>query len=211
MTGNSLAMLPWFPRDFIASTRAMRLAERGAYCDLLFYQWEMGSLPADTEALARLLGASPKEFANVWKVISEKFVKVGDRLTNRRLEEHRAKAVNIQEGKSKGAHKTNAKRWGERPAERIGERVANRHAERVDIESPPSPSPSLQNPIKTLTHTSEVSSPVRAEKGSEKGSVCGTFTKIGGDPIPMNGQRDRIPTTAEVMDELRREHGRAGK
>lgn len=214
MSGNSLAMLPWFPRDFLASTRAMRLAERGAYCDLLFYQWEMGSLPADTEQLARLLGCTAKEFAAIWKVVSKKFVLTGDTLSNQRLEEHRGKAIEARERKVLGAQKTNAKRSAERdpepPARRNGERIAERDAKRGDIVTPPSPSPSPKN-LSNLTPTSEVSSPVRAEKDPEKGSVCGTFTKIGGDPIPMKNPRERIPDTAEVMAELRKEHRRAGK
>jgi uncharacterized protein YdaU (DUF1376 family) len=199
MSGNSLAMMPWFPRDFIASTRAMRLAERGAYCDLLFYQWEMGCLPADTKALARLLGCTPKEFADVWRVVGKKFVKTVDGLSNRRLEEHRGKAVEARDKKVLGAHKTNAKRDAERGGERSAKRVAEggvqngsgseveRGLLRDDIGSPPSPSPSpspdlrLQNFLSKITPTSEVSSSVRAADTTEKGSVCGTFTKIGGE------------------------------
>lgn len=175
-------MLPWFPRDFLTSTRAMRLAERGAYCDLLFYQWEMGSLPASTEALARLLGATPKEFADVWKTVGKKFERVGDTLSNRRLEEHRLKAIDTRDKKASGAQKTNAKRYGERPAERHSERIAERPAERLDIGSPPSPSPSpsLQNSNSNHTHSERVPQSVRAAE--EAGSVCGTFKKLGRDP-----------------------------
>jgi uncharacterized protein YdaU (DUF1376 family) len=82
---------------------------------------------------------------------------------------------------------------------------------------PPIPTPD-QNPdpdlvFKSHTH-SEVSSSVRAqtaEETAEKGSVCGTFTKIGGEPKPPSGPAKPIPSTAEVMEELRREHRRAGK
>lgn len=179
MTGNSLAMLPWFPRDFLTSTRAMRLSERGAYCDLLFFQWEMGSLPADEEALARLLGCTPKEFTTVWKVVGKKFVQFDDSLRNVRLEEHRAKAIDTRDKKASGAFKTNAKRYGERPAEHNGERIAERDAKRLDIVSPPSPSPSLQNSLSNPPHSERIPASVRAAE--EAGSVCGTFKKIGGE------------------------------
>jgi uncharacterized protein YdaU (DUF1376 family) len=184
-TGNSLAMMPWFPRDFIASTRAMTLAERGAYCDLLFYQWEMGVLPADAAQLARLLGCSPKEFTAIWKVVGKKFVRSADCLSNKRLEEHRTKAIDTREKKSLGAQKTNAKRLAERDADETAERHAmrpgERSAKRHDIGAPPSPSPSpsLQNPISNLHTHSGLTSSVRAEPDPEKGSVCVNFKKVG--------------------------------
>lgn len=53
-TGNSLAMLPFFPRDYLAATRHMSLAERGAYTDLLWLQWENGPLPTAPDQLARM-------------------------------------------------------------------------------------------------------------------------------------------------------------
>jgi uncharacterized protein YdaU (DUF1376 family) len=142
--GSSLAMMPWFARDYLAATRAMRLAERGAYCDLLFYQWEMGDLPCDAKSLARLLGAERSEFDAVWRVVKNKFVKRGSRLINIRLEEHRLKAIERREKKSAGAKKTNEKRYGERP-------LNGSHSGSLSdtlSASPPSPSPS---PIPTPT------------------------------------------------------------
>jgi uncharacterized protein YdaU (DUF1376 family) len=138
MSGKSLAMMPWFPRDFIAATRHLALAERGAYRELLDYQWEMGGLPKDPVRLARLLVVTPEEFAPIWAAISDKFEESPSGLVNKRLEEHRKKAIDQLNKKIDGANKTNAKRHAERGAERVGERGA----ERVDIGSPPSPSPS---------------------------------------------------------------------
>lgn len=88
----ALPRMPWFPRDYLASTRHFSLAERGAYSDLLFLSWEIGPLPNDPVRLARLLGCSPQEFEHVWEVIQEKFCDCGDgtgRLVNIRLEQHR--------------------------------------------------------------------------------------------------------------------------
>ena len=146
-TGNSLAMMPWFARDYLAATRAMRLAERGAYCDLLFYQWEMGDLPSDVKSLARLLGAERSEFDAVWRVVKTKFVKRGSRLINIRLEEHRLKAIERRERKVAGAKKTNEKRYAERPLN------GSHSASLSDTlsASPPSPSPSpSKSPIPPL-------------------------------------------------------------
>lgn len=134
MAGKSLAMMPWFPRDFIAATRHLALAERGAYRELLDYQWEMGVLPKDPARLARLLAVTVEEFAPIWSAISDKFEELNGGLANKRLEEHRKKAVEQRDKKIAGANKTNANRNGQRDAERS--------AKRDDIGSPPSPSPS---------------------------------------------------------------------
>ena len=99
-TGNSLAMMPWFPRDYIAATRHMTLAQRGAYCDLLFYQWEMGPLPEDTGALCRLLGCSSKEFSAIWRAVGQKFVATAEGYVNSRLEEHRSKSKQLSTDRS---------------------------------------------------------------------------------------------------------------
>lgn len=142
MAETSLAMLPWFPRDWLASTRAMRIAERGAYHDLLCFQWEMGALPADHERLARLLGLSAKEFAEVWPAIESKFVVNGLSLFNKRLEEHRVKALEQREKKRRAAQSTNAKRDAKRSGERHADRAHEDTSLRALSGTPPSPSPS---------------------------------------------------------------------
>lgn len=126
----SLAMMPWFPRDFISATRHLALAERGAYRELLDHQWELGSLPNDETRLARILGITIEEFRSIWAVIKDKFESVDGDLLNKRLEELRKEAFDRREKKIDGANMTNAKRY------------ADRDAKRHDIASPPSPSPS---------------------------------------------------------------------
>lgn len=122
--------MPWFPRDFIAATRHLALAERGAYRELLDHQWELGRLPTDEMRLARILGVTVDEFRPIWASICDKFESIGGALFNKRLEEHRKESLERRAKKVDGANKTNAKRY------------AIRDAERVDIASPPSPSPS---------------------------------------------------------------------
>lgn len=165
MGTNSLAMLPWFPRDFIASTRAMRLAERGAYRDLLDYQWEMGKLPADHERLARLLGCSRHEFDEVWPGIADKFVRVGAHISNKRLEEHRKKALEQRERKVKAARETNAKRYGEREKQPSDSDSLSDTVSDPLSASPPSPSPSEESllDISSDSDTSQARSKSRAD------------------------------------------------
>lgn len=152
MSGNSLAMMPWFPRDFIAATRHMSLAERGAYRELLDYQWEMGALPNDEVRLARLLAITPEEFAPIWLTIRSKFEPSDTGLANKRLEEHRKKAVDGREKKIAAAAKTNAKRYGERDE-------IESHSD-THSASPPTPSPS---PSPTLKKEEKPPNPLKGE------------------------------------------------
>jgi len=148
-SGNSLAMMPWFARDYLAATRAMRLAERGAYCDLLFYQWEMGELPSDPTRLARLLGTDREEFQEIWPAIASKFIEKDGRLLNKRLEQHRLKAIAQRQKKIDAAKTTNNKRYGERASNGSLSDTVNGSLSDTLSASPPSPSPSpdIKSPL----------------------------------------------------------------
>lgn len=90
-----LPMLPFFVGDYISATRHLSLTERGAYTDLLFFQWDHGVLPPEPERLARLIGCSDAEFSVVWPAICGKFEPVDGGLANTRLEQHRRKALQL--------------------------------------------------------------------------------------------------------------------
>jgi len=117
-TGKSLAMLPFFVRDYIAATRHLSLAERGAYTDLLFLSWEMGSLPKDPARLARLVGCDADEFAQVWPIIRSKFTESDDGLVNARLEEHRTESMR----RSEKARESALASWNSPKRNRLGHR-----------------------------------------------------------------------------------------
>jgi uncharacterized protein YdaU (DUF1376 family) len=97
-------MLPWFVRDYIAATRHFSLAERGAYCDLLFLSWETGPLPNDPVLLARMISCTPAEFRRVWAAVRLKFRETRDGLINVRLEEHREKELAFHTRAVAGGH-----------------------------------------------------------------------------------------------------------
>jgi uncharacterized protein YdaU (DUF1376 family) len=138
LSADRLAMMPWFPRDFIAATRAMRIAERCAYRELLDFQWELGVLPSDVSRLARLIGFTDAEFADAWPGIQHKFVERDGGLVNERLEEHRVRALEQRDKKRRAAETTNAKRDAKRSGERTQKVIPLRDAS----DTPPSPSPS---------------------------------------------------------------------
>jgi uncharacterized protein YdaU (DUF1376 family) len=115
VSGNSLAMMPWFPGDFMRSTRGWSVTAKGVYRELLDAQWDMGDLPSEPAELASLIGATPTEWRAGWVKCESKFpiCEHGAR-RNARLEAHRAKSVDLTERRQKGAAKTNAQRYGER-------------------------------------------------------------------------------------------------
>jgi uncharacterized protein YdaU (DUF1376 family) len=108
----TLAMMPFYPRDYIAATRGMTLAERGAYCDLLFVAWDSGKpLPKETDVLARLVGVTPRTFAAIWPAIRKKLVEVPDGYISERLELERRKSLALRSKASEKAAAAAAARW----------------------------------------------------------------------------------------------------
>ena len=83
----------FYPKDFLSdgNVAGMSLAERGAYITLLCICWRECSLPDDATRLARMVGATPKEFNKIWPAVRVCFTQQGDRLTHRRLDLERAK------------------------------------------------------------------------------------------------------------------------
>lgn len=144
---DSLSMMPWFPRDFLASTRGWSITAAGVYRTLLDAQWDLGGLPADPEELRCLIGATVKEWSAGWKKCACKFPLVNGARLNEKLEDHRTKAFEQRERHRRGARSTNAKRWSSDIAERsvsdsLSDGIASQSAvaERVAERSPPSPS-----------------------------------------------------------------------
>ncbi len=89
----AMSRKPWFPfwvDDFWQdeSVQAMSLEEVGLYLRLLSHQWREGSIPSDTDRLARICNLDASDMARLWPSISQCFKQVGadqDRLANPRL------------------------------------------------------------------------------------------------------------------------------
>lgn len=172
MSGKSLAMMPWFPRDFIASTLGWRLLDRALYRCLLDAQWELGSLPDDHEELTLIAGATPSEFAAAWPRVSSKFEAIASgRLVNIRLEEHRTKALKIKDERAEAG-----KRGGQASGQSRKAKVeattkatdpifANGLVEAKSNPPTPSPTPSIQSVVegaqRTMTEAGEMASDLR--------------------------------------------------
>lgn len=102
---------PWFrffASDWLGSpsVQMMSPAERGIYIQLLAAQWEFGPLPNDQRKLARLAGATPRQFSTLWPAVLSRFVLVADRLQNCRIEEERKRSLDRSELASENAAKS---------------------------------------------------------------------------------------------------------
>lgn len=110
---SDLPFLPWFPADFLSSTRGWPVTAKGVYRELIDAQWEMGGLPADPVKLQQMIHATDAEWRHWAALIETKFPIDADGLRrNPTTEKHRAKSLAIRQRNKAGADKTNAKRWG---------------------------------------------------------------------------------------------------
>lgn len=103
--------LPYFQfyaRDWLSSsgTRDMSLAARGAYIDLLSYQWEDGDLPDSLPILAKRLGVPVHEFEAIWPELQDSFESSSPgRMRNSRLHEERDRLIGISSARSESGSK----------------------------------------------------------------------------------------------------------
>lgn len=110
-----MSKYPWMPvytKDILASCSEMTEGEFGAYCRMIFTQWNNGSLNGSPNRLpiANLDAESQA-------IVLAKF-ETGDdgRLRNARLEKIRIEFVGERIAKSEGGKKGAEKRWGNRSA-----------------------------------------------------------------------------------------------
>lgn len=106
-----MPIMPFFVRDYIAATRHMTLEQRGAYTDLLFFQWDLGKLPSDPIELARMLGASVEHFSSIWPSIADKFEVCDASLKNSRVEIERKKSKKLKKSNIAKAKNAAKVRW----------------------------------------------------------------------------------------------------
>lgn len=72
---------PWFAfyaDDYIAGTRGMSIAARGAYIDLLAHQFSTGFIPGEDRKICRLIGAFPDEWEEIKGEVLLKFERQED-------------------------------------------------------------------------------------------------------------------------------------
>ena len=139
----TLAHMPLFVRDYVMATRHLSLSERGLYMDLLCFQWEIGPLPADAHRLALMVSCSLEDFNLAWIAIRTKFVEfTADSLINERLEEHRAKALELSAKRAKVGKKGGKQSGKQRAKQKRSKSEAIASPIALAKSNSPSPSPS---------------------------------------------------------------------
>jgi len=158
--------IPFFGRDFYASTAMWTAEEVGHYIRLLVIQWDSGGLPSD---LDRLELVSPG-VSKVWPLLSGKFPACDDGFRrNARMEEHRARATELKDARSEAGQEGNRRRWGDRKRIANGSQtdrkaIASGIAKGIAKVSPPSPSPS---PSSSSLRSEEIIPPHAAAEARE--------------------------------------------
>lgn len=107
---------PWYAKDWLADDKRteMSLTQRGAYADLLSYQWENGSIPDDPAMMARVIGVTPTAMRRLFRDhLADAFPVNGNgRRKNPRLEIERAKQTEYRAKKRAAGAKGASQRWG---------------------------------------------------------------------------------------------------
>ena len=135
----------FYPSDFLGSTKVqlMSTAEVGAYMLLLCACWQDGSIPSDTERLARLTRLRKTQFERIWtSTLSSCFTARGDRWVNTRLEYERRKQLDYRKRQSENG------KMGGRPSKAVGYSGLSQTEAKKSSPSPsPTPSPQEQRDI----------------------------------------------------------------
>lgn len=103
---NKSPAFQWYPKDILASARVqqMTLAEEGAYRRLIDYCWINGSIPADAQKAARLIGKGASiEIAMTVLDMFSPHPDDPDKMIHDRLEIERAKQKHNSEARQKAA------------------------------------------------------------------------------------------------------------
>jgi uncharacterized protein YdaU (DUF1376 family) len=101
---------PWFPfyvSDFVAdeNVRVMSNRQVGIYAKALCHAWSEGSLPPESEKIAKIVDEQVSDFEKLWPLISVCFKEIDGRLYNPRLEKERKKAARISKDRRKAGRK----------------------------------------------------------------------------------------------------------
>lgn len=105
-----LSWMPLYVGDHVAETRALSLQARGALIDLLMMSWTIGPLPDDPERLAAMIGATTREWKEIWPAISRWFTSTDTGLVHLRLEERRKEAEKAYTARAENARESARKR-----------------------------------------------------------------------------------------------------
>lgn len=217
--GRESCMPLWYG-DFLTSTNEWPGEACSLYLTALAQQWvsPSRSLPADPVSLRSVLRWSESTFERYWPIVAVKFELQGDRLVNRRCEEHRESTVERTQKLSESGRRGAEKRWhpnGQQdgPANGLAKKnggKANGPAKKKRSEANGVATKNggeangeanglaIKRPMPPTSPTSPLQSEeFRARSGSE--------TESGGEPPAIEDEdRARNPKNGEPESEIRR-------
>jgi uncharacterized protein YdaU (DUF1376 family) len=127
----------FYAKDILAhAAREMSLEAFGAYVILLCFAWDsdpIASLPADQEALRRIVGASEVQWASIWQQVSGKFIvhpSDNSRLQNDRLFRQWVELQRFSKSQSERANR----RWTKEKPSKSGKSEPNPFVAKVGAE-----------------------------------------------------------------------------
>lgn len=122
-----LQYMPFYTRDWIASTASFTPAQKGAYITLLAVAWTEGGVPNSYEACARIAGGITEDD---WAVIRKRLVVLDagtsdERLSHPRLEKERKAAAGRYESKCRAVAKARESRKAKTVDSSVSNSVVN--------------------------------------------------------------------------------------
>jgi len=106
----------FYADDYLGGTRAMSLSARGAFVDLLVYQFAHDGIPNDDRMVCRILGAFPDEWETIREEVFDKFPLSEDGLRrNPRMSKERDEREGIRSKRVEASQKGNQVRWQKAP------------------------------------------------------------------------------------------------
>lgn len=224
---------PWFRfyvREWLTDVRvrAMSLAARGAYIDLLCYQWENGTVPEDLASIARLIGATAAELEQVWPELKDRFPPVrrgglqNPRLENERIASRRRRdsattagrasaatrresAENVQSEESAMPHLAKSRSNGSPTIlEEEGDvdEDEDEDEEKIVDAKPPTPSPPIPNPLPPAgPPTADDGRPVHDPPRTRWGEFVGRWNEL--------AAAEDLPKIGGALSDARKRKARA--
>jgi len=159
-----------YARAWLSSTLGMSREVKGAYIDLLCWEWDNGPLPHSAAGRARIFGAADtKDAVRIWSALRAKFTRTARGWINKRLEAqreelaaHRAKASGAAKARWDGPNSDRAsvehRSSTPRASSEHAPSMAARHAQPMLNGCTPTPTPS---PERTNRRTAPVEPPFK--------------------------------------------------
>lgn len=140
MSKKLLAEWFWIERWEGSSAAGLPMEARGLYREMLTRAWRQGgSLPADLEAVRRLVRCERAEWRRSWPLVEPYWKRQGDRLVNETQLEVIAESQRRHEAASARSKHAAGKRWA---SGKHAPSIAQASPQAMPEQSPPSPYPS---------------------------------------------------------------------